>query len=349
MKYNIILSDSTLRDGNHAIRHKLTIEQISNYAAAADKAGIDIVEVGHGNGLGGSSCLLGIAAASDAQMLTAAREKLRTSKLGIHFIPGFGKTSDISMALDVGVDVFRIASHCTEANLTRKFIEQVKNAGRTAYGVLMMSHMADENELIKQALCMQNYGADAVVLMDSAGFTTPGVVKTKVEGLVNELTIAVGFHAHNNLCLAVANSIVAVESGATIIDGCIKGFGAGAGNTQLETLVAVLERYGCGVNTNFGLVAELAKTAEGIISIKTPHIPISNIASGLFGLFSGYVPHIERLAGELDINPLELCQKLSTRNLVAGQEDVILEVAHALAKAKRAVLLPEAEVDLEAR
>ncbi|PTB16823.1 4-hydroxy-2-oxovalerate aldolase [Trinickia symbiotica] len=331
MKGYITLTDASLRDGNHAVRHQLTTGQITRYAQAADEAGIDIVEVGHGNGLGASSALLGKAVTTDAEMLVSVRAKLRHSKLGIHFIPGTGKLSDIEVALEAGVDVFRLASHCTEANITRQFIEYVRHAGKTAYGVLMMSHMADAGEILKQSRLMQSYGAHAIVLMDSAGFSTPDLVKEKVERLIDGLSIPVGYHAHNNLGLAVANSIAAAESGATLLDACVCGFGAGAGNTQLETLVPVLERYGYRTGTSFERTVRLARGADKVLPIRTPHIAIDNISSGVFGLFSGYVPHIERLASELKIDSFELCQALAHRKLVAGQEDVIVEEAYRLA------------------
>jgi 4-hydroxy 2-oxovalerate aldolase len=331
MTNTIILSDASLRDGNHAVRHQLTAQQIASYAKAADEAGIDIVEVGHGNGLGASSCLLGKATGTDTEMLAAARANLRRSKLSVHFIPGFAKTTDIERALEVGVDVFRIASHCTEANITRQYIEHAKQAGKTAYGVLMMSHMADATELLRQSKLMQSYGADAIVLMDSAGFSTPGDVAEKVGRLVEHLSVAVGYHAHNNLGLAVANSIVAVQCGATMLDACVRGFGAGAGNTQLEALVAVLERYGYATRTDFARTAMLAKVSESFLPVRTPHIPIANITTGVYGLFSGFVPHIERLATELKIDAFELCARLAARKLVAGQEDTIVEEAHRLA------------------
>ncbi|MGF6508953.1 4-hydroxy-2-oxovalerate aldolase [Paraburkholderia sp. 32] len=331
MKSYITLTDASLRDGNHAVRHQLTIGQIVRYAQAADVAGINIVEVGHGNGLGASSALLGKAASTDAEMLASVREKLRHTKLGVHLIPGLGKISDIEVALEAGVDVFRLASHCTEANITRRFIEYVRHVGKTAYGVLMMSHMADAREIVDQSRLMQSYGAEAIVLMDSAGFSTPDLVKEKVEALIDGLSIPIGYHAHNNLGLAVANSIAAAESGATLLDACVCGFGAGAGNTQLETLVPVLERHGYQLGTDFARVARLAKCADEVLPIRTPHIPIANIITGVFGLFSGFVPHIERLASELKIDPFELCQALAQRKLVAGQEDVIVEEAHRLA------------------
>jgi 4-hydroxy 2-oxovalerate aldolase len=332
MKARVLISDPTLRDGNHAIAHQLSVQQIEAYAATAERARIDIIEVGHGNGLGASSSLLGHARESDADMLEAARKHCRNTKLGIHFIPGFGKNQDLDRAIEIGVDVFRIASHCTEANTTRRYIEKVKSRGLIAYGVLMMAHMADGRMLCAQAALMKRYGADAIILMDSAGASTPKIVQEKVDRLLTEVGIRVGYHAHNNLGLAVANSIVAIESGATIIDGCSKGFGAGAGNTQLETLVAVLELLGYSINTNFKRVVELVRVTEELITNSNPNITCSHIASGLYGLFSGYVPHIERIAKSLGVDQFDLCERLAARKLVAGQEDIILEEAHQLAK-----------------
>lgn len=328
----ILISDATLRDGNHAIRHQLSAAQIHAYARAADEAGIDVVEVGHGNGLGGSSCLLGQTPISDRLMLETARAALRTSRLGVHFIPGLGKAADISLALEIGVDVVRVATHCTEANVSARFIEQTRAAGRTAFGVLMMSHMAPPDALLAQAKLMERYGAQAVVLMDSAGYSTPSLVRAKVERLVDGLDIDVGFHAHNNLGLAVANSLVALEAGARIVDACVKGFGAGAGNTQLETLVAAMEREGHDTRTTFERVMTLARGTETFLNPKTPHIQSANIASGLYGLFSGYVPHIQKAAQEFGVNEFELYKRLAERKLVAGQEDIIIEEASRLAR-----------------
>jgi 4-hydroxy 2-oxovalerate aldolase len=327
----ITISDATLRDGNHAIRHQLTIEQISSYASEADRAGIDIVEVGHGNGLGGSSSLLGLAAVSDERMLEAARSSLKSSRLGVHFIPGFGKSADIDMAIAAGVDIIRIASHCTEANIAARFIAQTKKAGKDAYGVLMMAHMASDGVLLEQARLMEGYGADAVVIMDSAGFSSPSMVRTKIRCLVEGLNIRVGFHAHNNLGLAVGNSLVAIEEGATVIDGCIKGFGAGAGNTQLELLIAVLERYGYPINTSFARVTRLAERSASHLKPETPHISAANIASGLYGLFSGFVPHVQQASKHFKIDEFDLYERLAKRCLVAGQEDVIFEEASRIA------------------
>ncbi|PHM62993.1 4-hydroxy-2-oxovalerate aldolase [Xenorhabdus ishibashii] len=330
----ILISDSTLRDGNHAVRHQLTTEQIKAYARKAEESHLDIVEVGHGNGLGASSSLLGHSAECDIDMLAAARSQLKKTLLGIHFIPGFGKSSDIDDAVSVGVDVLRIASHCTEANTTLRYIEQGKSNNKLVFGVLMMSHMATTEILIEQASLMEKYGADGIILMDSAGYYIPTMVRERIKALVNHLNVQVGFHAHNNLGLAVANSLAAAEEGASIIDACIMGFGAGAGNTQLENLIAVLERYHFDINTSFEIITKTLPDAIKIISHETPHIKFSNIASGLYGLFSGYVPHVQRAAKEFNVNEFDLYRSLSGRNLIAGQEDIIIEEAIKLSNNK---------------
>jgi 4-hydroxy 2-oxovalerate aldolase len=214
MMQDILISDPTLRDGNHAIQHKMTEHQIAIYASAADKAGIPIVEVGHGNGLGASSLQVGESLLDDVKMLTIARENLKHSKLGIHVIPGFATiNNDLKTAIDLGVDVVRVASHCTEADVTQRHISYVRDHGREAYGVLMMSHMASKEVLAEEAFKMESYGAEAVILMDSAGAYLPSDVTEKVTELKNKLNIPVGFHAHNNLGMGIANSIAAAQAG----------------------------------------------------------------------------------------------------------------------------------------
>lgn len=259
----ILISDPTLRDGNHAISHQLTAEQIAAYCKAADLAGVPIVEVGHGNGVGASSLQVGEAITDDATALKTARENLKKSKLGIHVIPGFATINrDLKLAMDCGVDVFRIASHCTEADITQRHISFCRNEGKTVFGVLMMSHMAEKEVLAEEARKMQDYGAEAIILMDSAGNYLPKDVKEKVGCLLENIQIPVGFHAHNNLGMGIANSIAAVKAGATLLDGCSRGFGAGAGNAQLEVLVAVLHRMGYETGIDLYKVLDASDLAE---------------------------------------------------------------------------------------
>lgn len=330
---HILISDPSLRDGNHAVRHKLTADQVRAYCERAELAGIPVVEVGHGNGIGASSLQLGEAAASDGAMLAAARGALRNSQLGIHIIPGFATIEkDLKPALDAGVDVFRVASHCTEADLTERFITFARNAGKTAYGVLMMSHMATPEILVEEAQKMEAYGAETLVIMDSAGNYLPGDVRERIGLLVENLNIPVGFHAHNNLGCAVANSIAAVEAGATMLDGCSRGFGAGAGNTQLEVLVAVLHRLGYDTGIDLYKVLDLASFAEAEIMETVPTISSTSVVSGLSGVFSGFLKPATRIAADFNLDVRDVFFELGRRGVVAGQEDLILEVAEDLSR-----------------
>ena len=329
---DIRISDPTLRDGNHAVAHQLTAAQIARYAAAAEEAGISIVEVGHGNGIGASSLQVGLSREDDATMLRAAREVLSRSSLGVHCIPGFATINkDLRPALDLGVDVVRVASHCTEADITQRHIGYVRQRGKEAIGVLMMSHMAAAEVLLEEAAKMRAYGAEAVILMDSAGAMLPSDVAERVGALVRGLEIPVGFHAHNNLGMAVANSIAAVQAGATILDGTARGFGAGAGNTQLEVMVAVLEKMGFSTGADLYKVLDLGDLAEREIIPVLPTIKSISVVSGLAGVFSAFAKHVERIAKQFQVDPRDVFFELGRRRIVAGQEDIILEVAQQLA------------------
>jgi 4-hydroxy 2-oxovalerate aldolase len=325
----VIISDPTLRDGNHAVRHQLNREQIRAYASAAELARIPIVEVGHGNGLGASSMQVGESLLSDRDMLETAREVLKLSKLGVHVMPGWAMIDrDLKPAVEIGVDVFRVGSHCTEADTTQRHISYVREQGREAFGVLMMSHMAPKEVLLEEAHKMVSYGAEAIVLMDSAGAFLPNNVTEKVGYLVQNLpSTAVGYHGHNNLGLAIANSITAVDAGATIIDGCARGFGAGAGNTQLEVLVAVFERLGIQTGIDLYKVLDCGDLAEASLVEVVPTISSVSVVSGIAGVFSGFAKHVFRVAKEYQVDPRDIFFELGRRKVVAGQEDMIIEVA----------------------
>lgn len=333
---SVLISDPTLRDGNHAVSHQLTVDQITAYCQMADAAGVPIVEVGHGNGLAASSLQVGEAAVDDKTMLTRARENLKTSKLGIHSIPGFATIErDLKPALDWGVDVVRVACHCTEADITERHIRFVRAQGRTVFGVLMMSHMADEELLCQEAAKMQDYGAEAVILMDSAGHALPTDVTRKVGHLVANLSISVGFHAHNNLGMGIANSLAALEAGAAILDGCACGFGAGAGNAQLEVLVAVLQRMGVETGIDLYKILDAAQMVEAKLMKEFPVVRPTSVVSGLSGVFSGFLKPVNRIAKDLGIDPRDIFMALGKRRVVAGQEDIIIEVANEILASRR--------------
>ena len=325
---SVLICDPTLRDGNHAVRHQLSVVQISAYATAANRAGVPIVEVGHGNGLGASSLQVGLSKTDDLTALEAARKALTSSRLGVHVIPGFATIQrDLRNALDVGVDVFRIASHCTEADITERHMGYIKENGREVFGVLMMSHMASVEVLVEEALKMQAYGAEALIIMDSAGSYIPPEVTARISALVDALSIPVGFHGHNNLGMAIANSIAAVDAGASIIDGTARGFGAGAGNTQLEALIAVFERMGIRTGIDLYKILDAGDLAERRLVESLPTISSVSIVSGLAGVFSGFVKPVNRIAAEYDLDPRDIFFELGRRKVVAGQEDMIIEVA----------------------
>jgi 4-hydroxy 2-oxovalerate aldolase len=327
---NIIITDSSLRDGNHSVKHTISLDSIERYCQFADKAGIPVVEVGHGNGLAASSLLIGKSPNTDKEMLTIARKNLKSSKLGVHTIPGLSTIDDAMLAIDYGVDVFRVATHCTEATLSKSHIEYLAKTGKTVYGVLMMSALITPAELAEQAQIMEEYGAQAVIIMDSTGTYLPADVKERISLLKSQLNIKVGFHAHNNLGCAVANSLVAAENGAELIDACIRGFGAGAGNAPLELLLPVFERSNFSTGISF---EETIKEADRVMDYLVPTHPVStpiNVLTGLTKLFSGFEKPIIKASKLYGIEYSSLIFELGNRKLVAGQEDLILEVAQKL-------------------
>lgn len=328
----VLLYDVTLRDGSHAINHQLTKEQISSYCQLADNAGIDVVEVGHGIGLGASSLLIGKSLLSDEDMLRVARNNLKKSLLGIHVVPGFATASrDIYKAIDCGVDIIRIAVQCTEADTSEQHLSYVREKGRRAYGALMMSHMLSPEMLLQEALKMESYGAEGITILDSAGAFLPDDVSKRIDLLVNNLKIPVGFHAHNNLGMAIANSLSAVKSGAKIIDGSISGFGAGAGNASLELLEAVFSMQGIETNANLYKLLDSSDNAENIFKI-LPRVTSSSIVSGMNGIVSVYSKPVARASEIYNVDSRDIYVELGKRGAIAGQEDLIIEVAQYLAE-----------------
>ena len=328
----ILVSDPTLRDGNHAVAHQLSIQNFTDYAIAAEAAHVPIVEVGHGNGLGASSLQVGQSSVSDHDMLAAVRERLSNSKLGIHVIPGFATIKkDLEPALNLGVDVVRVACHCSEADITQRHIAYVRERGKQVFGVLMMSHMLAPEQLAEEAVKMESYGAEAVIFMDSAGAFLPTDVASRVVALKNAVNIAIGFHAHNNLGMAIANSIAALDKGASIVDGTARGFGAGAGNAQLELLVAVMHKVGYETGIDLYRMLDAADLAEKKIIPSIPTIKSTSIVSGLAGVFSGFAKHVDRVSLQFNVDARDIYFELGKRKVIAGQEDLIIEVAQQLA------------------
>ena len=325
---DLIIQDSSLRDGNHAIKHQLKVSDVKSYCIAAEKAGVPIIEVGHGNGLGASSLQVGISLESEKSLIEAARENLSNSKLAVHMIPGFTTIKkNLQPAIEMGVDIVRVASHCTEADTTKRYIEYLREKDVDSVGSLMMSHTVNKEILLEEASKMEAYGAIGVSLYDSAGSYLPNDVQEKISYLSNNLDIDVGFHAHNNLGMGVANSLIAFQSGAKIIDGSILGFGAGCGNAQLEVIVAVFEKMSISTGIDLYGILDCAHLARKLFIEEIPSIKPSGIVSGLAGVFSGFVKHVERISKQYDVDPRDVFFELGKRKVIAGQEDLIIEVA----------------------
>lgn len=332
----IVIVDSTLRDGSHALRHQFNTETIKAYAKGAERAGIAVLMVGHGNGLGASSLQLGQSLLTDAQMLKAAKGQLRSTKLGAFLIPGFGTIkNDLEPAVSIGIRVLMVASHCSEANITRQHIEYGVKKGLEVYGVLMMSHMLNAKALLSQAKLMQSYGAKAILLMDSAGALLPNGVVDRIKTLVSALKIDVGFHAHNNLGMSIANSVAAASAGAKIIDATSRGLGAGAGNCQLEVVVAVLIKMGYKLDLKLNVLMDNSENVIAKIMEKPQEISSVSLTSGMAGVFSGFAPQTNLAAKRFGVDARHILIELGRRKIVAGQEDMIVDVASDLKQKKK--------------
>ena len=323
----ITLHDPSLRDGHHAVRHKLGPDQLRRYAEAANAAGVPVVEVGHGNGLGASSLQVGQARLSDDEMLSIVRNALTSSKLGVFMLPGWGTIRDIERAISHQVDVIRIGTHCTEGNLAERHLGYLRDKSVDAHGVLLMSHMASPERLAEECARLVDYGANGVGILDSSGHYLPADVTERITAIRAAVDVPVMFHGHNNLGMAVANSIAAAEAGADILDACARGFGAGAGNTQLEVLVPVLERIGFRTGIDLYRLLEAADIAERELMPAPPTIDSVAVVSGLAGVFSGFKNRVLDISAREGVDPRDVFFELGRLQAVAGQEDLIVDVA----------------------
>ncbi|MBA6440887.1 4-hydroxy-2-oxovalerate aldolase [Streptomyces sp. GMR22] len=326
----VLVHDPTLRDGHHAVRHNLGPDQLRGYAAAADAAGVPVVEVGHGNGLGASSLQAGQARLGDDEMLSVVREALPNSRMGVFMIPGWGTVQDLKKAIAHDVDVVRIGTHCTEGDLAERHLGFLREAGVEAHGVLLMSHMASPRQLAEECARLVEYGASGVGILDSSGHFLPADVAERIGAIRHAVDVPVMFHGHNNLGMAVANSVAAVEAGASIVDACARGFGAGAGNTQLEVLVPVLERMGFTTGIDLYGLLDAADIAGRELMPAPPAIDSVGVVSGLSGVFSGFKNRVLDISRREGVDPRDVFFELGERQAVAGQEDLIVDVALAL-------------------
>lgn len=321
---NLEYHDLTLRDGSHAISHQVTREMIENYCAFAEDAGVKVIEVGHGCGQGASSVLIGESLLSDTDMLSIARQCLTKTKLSVHIIPGFATIKrDIDPAIRAGVDIFRVASHCTEASITKTHIEYLHSKKKKVYGVLMLSATCSTERLVEEASKMKSYGAGGIIIMDSTGSFLPSDVAERIDAL-KTLGLPLGFHGHDNLRMAVANSLTAIEHGATIIDVTMRGFGGGAGNTPFEVIASLKPTPGL----------DMSKLFQQCSTFEQSH-PVSkpvNILTALHKLVSVFDRHIVAASKEYGVPIDVLVTEMGRRKLVAGQEDFVKVVAESIVK-----------------
>ena len=324
---NLKINDVTLRDGNHAVSHSIDLKLIEKYCKYIDHVGLYSVEVGHGNGLGASSLQVGLCSEKDVDMLKVARANLNKTKLCVHSIPSFSTIKrNLNAAINIGVDIFRIGTHCTEADIAEVHINYLKNKNKEVYGALMMIHMTDLDTIVEECRKIKSYGADGVVLMDSVGHLNNEEVATLIQRLKASLNFEIGFHAHNNLGMAISNSLDALKKGANILDASAFGLGAGAGNAQLEVLIAVLNKN---LKLNFSLksAVECANLVRSVFPNDMPKIDDSSLFSGLYGVFSGFKKHVQRIAVQYNLNEHDIWYELGKNNVIAGQEDQIVDIA----------------------
>ena len=326
----IIISDVTLRDGNHAVNHRISLKTIQEYCSFVEKAKIPIVEVGHGNGLGASSLSIGRSYVPDSLALKKARSILKKTKLSIHSIPGFSTLDHIKSAIDCGVDIFRIGCNSTEIDTIIKQVDYCKKNNVETWGVLMMFHLIYPEKDI---------GLKTVVIMDSAGCLLPNDVK-KIFLNIKKFKLNFGFHAHNNLGCAVYNTIEALNAGATILDASMRGFGAGAGNTQLEILLTILQNKKLISEINLDRVYQMSENFrfilenDGLNYVNAFSEPM-NVLSANFGLFSGFASQVNFFSKKFKLSKLEAFKAIAEKKLVAGQEDLIMNIMYNLKNKKK--------------
>lgn len=331
----IRVTDTSLRDGSHSVSHQYSKTHIRDIAAALNKARIDTMEVSHGDGLGGSSLQYGYSLLTDREMLIEANSVMNHAKLAVLLLPGIGVKEDLLMAREHGAGIARIATHVTEADISAQHMKSAKELGMEVVGFLMLSHMAEPQKIAEQARLMESYGADIVYLVDSAGAMLPDEVKRKVEVLRNRLTIEIGFHAHNNLGLAIGNTLAAIEEGASVVDGSLAGMGAGAGNAATEVLVAVLDKMGYETGIDLYALMDAAEDVMRPVMRRPQVIDKASLSLGYAGVYSSFLLHTFRQVKKFGLDPRDILIELGKRKVVGGQEDMIVQVGMELQQKKQ--------------
>jgi 4-hydroxy-2-oxovalerate/4-hydroxy-2-oxohexanoate aldolase len=333
---SVTLHDNCLRDGMHPKRHQISIEQMVNIATGLDEAGVPLIEVTHGDGLGGASVNYGFPKNSDEEYLRAVIPKLKRAKVSALLIPGIGTVDHLRLAHDCGVGTIRVATHCTEADVSEQHIALSRKLGLDTVGFLMMAHMIEPAALVEQAKLMEGYGANVIYCTDSAGYMLPDDVSARIGALRSALRpeTELGFHGHHNLAMGIANSLAAIEAGANRIDGSAAGLGAGAGNTPLEVFAAVCDRMGIATGVDVFKLADVAEDRVMPLMDTPVRIDRDALILGYAGVYSSFLLFAKRAASKYGVRSTDILVELGRMKTVGGQEDMIEDLAINMARAR---------------
>lgn len=324
--------DLTLRDGMHAVSHQMTAAQMADLARKLDNCGVPFIEFGHGNGLGGSSYQYGFAAAEDHEYMEAVSGVVQNAALCAITLPGIGTRHHLELAKRYGVSIAKFATQITEADIAEQHIKMAKSLALKPVGGITCASMISVEETVRQAGLMASYGAEIVYLYDGGGYLLPEQVKERIGAMVKALNVPIGFHAHNNLQLAVANSLAAIEAGAEYLDTSVKGLGAGAGNCPTEVIVAVCDRLGYETGIDLFKVMDIAENEVKQLMVRPMELDSDRIMLGYAGCYSSFLLFAQRAGKQFGIDPRLIIKEVGRRQCTEGQENLCLEVAYDLAQ-----------------